>query len=149
MPVNYLLVKSLYLYFAYYGESFKVECPTGSGNMMNLLEIAQEISRRLYSIFLPGPDGSRPVYGDREKFQNDPNWKDHILFYEYFHAETGLGLGASHQTGWTGLVARLMRLEELITPELLLSPQAARKANAALMAHWKENEKELQAHLEK
>jgi hypothetical protein len=149
MPVNFLLVKSLYLYFAYYGESFKVECPTGSGHFMNLLEVAHEISRRLYSIFLPGPDGRRPANGDREKFQSDPHWKNHILFYEYFHAESGTGLGASHQTGWTGLVARLMRLEELITPELLLSPGAARKANAALMAHWKENEQELQANLEK
>jgi hypothetical protein len=108
--------------------------------MMNLLEVAQEISRRLYSIFLPGPDGKRPVYGDRDKFQNDPHWKENILFYEYFHAENGSGLGASHQTGWTGLVARLMRLEELITPDLLLSPGAARKANQALMAHWTEND---------
>ena len=140
MPVNFLLIKSLYLYFAYYGESFKVECPTGSGNMMNLLEVAQEISRRLYSIFLPGPDGKRPVYGDSDKFQNDPHWKENILFYEYFHAENGSGLGASHQTGWTGLVARLMRLEELITPDLLLSPGAARKANQALMAHWTDND---------
>jgi hypothetical protein len=136
MPVNYLLVKSLYAYYSYYGDSFKIECPTGSGNVMTLLEVAHEISRRLYSIFLPGADGKRPVYGDSDKFQNDPHWSKHILFYEYFHAETGAGLGASHQTGWTGLVARLMRLENIITAELLLSPGAATKARQALMAHW-------------
>ncbi|CAN5274086.1 glucosidase [soil metagenome] len=140
MPVNYLLVKSLYQYYSYYGDDFKVECPTGSGKLMTLLEIAHEISRRLYSIFLPGPDGKRPVYGNSEKFQSDPHFSEHVLFYEYFHAETGAGLGASHQTGWTGLVARLMRLEHITTAELLLSQSASQKARQALMAHWNDND---------
>ena len=86
-----------------------MECPTGSGRMMTLWEVATEISRRLSRIFLRGPDGRRPVYGPTEKFQQDPHWRDLVCFYEYFHGDNGAGIGASHQTGWTGLVAKLMQ----------------------------------------
>jgi len=102
------------------------------------MEVAHELSRRLYSIFLPDKDGRRPVYGGTEKFQSDPHFKDKILFYEYFHGENGAGLGASHQTGWTGLVARILRLENIITADMLLAPGAASEARKALMAHWQE-----------
>jgi hypothetical protein len=139
MPVNFLLIKALYIYYCYFGEDFKVECPTGSGNMMTLLEVAKFISDRLCSIFLPdAKTGKRPVFGGTEKFQNDPHWRDYLLFYEYFHAENGAGLGASHQTGWTGLVARLMRLEDILTKEMLLEPGAATRAREALMTHFKD-----------
>ena len=97
-------------YFQYYGKDFTVECPTGSGRLMNLYEVAEEIARRLASIFLRDKDGRRPVYGGTRRFQEDPHWRDLILFYEYFHGDNGAGLGASHQTGWTGIVARLMHL---------------------------------------
>jgi len=110
MPVNGLIVRALLHYFQYYGNDFTVECPTGSGRLMNLYEVAEEISRRLASIFLRNKDGRRPVYGGTRKFQEDPHWRDLILFYEYFHGDNGAGLGASHQTGWTGIVARLMHL---------------------------------------
>ena len=110
MPVNALLIRSLLSFYLYYGESFKVECPTGSGNRMNLFEVAREISNRLTRIFLRDKFGRRPVYGGTEKFQTDPHWKDYILFYEYFHGDNGAGLGASHQTGWTGVVAKLIEL---------------------------------------
>ncbi len=110
MPVNGLLIKSLLLLFQYYGDSLKVECPTGSGVEKNLFEIAHEISDRLARIFRVDANGRRPVYGAMEKFQTDPHWKDYILFYEYFHGDNGAGIGASHQTGWTGLVARFMQL---------------------------------------
>jgi hypothetical protein len=93
----------------YYGDELKVECPTGSGQMMNLWEVSQELSRRLSHIFLRGKDGSRPVFGDQRKMQDDPHFRDHLLFYEYFHGDNGSGVGASHQTGWTGLVAKLLQ----------------------------------------
>jgi hypothetical protein len=108
-PVNYLLIESLQKFHHYYGDDLKVECPTGSGNMMNLWEVAQEISRRMSHIFLKDGSGHRPVFGAAEKFQQDENFRDHILFYEYFHGDNGSGLGASHQTGWTGLVAKLLQ----------------------------------------
>jgi hypothetical protein len=108
MPVNALLIRALLAYYGYYGDDFKIECPTGSGNQMNLFEVAREIANRLTRIFLRDKSGRRPVYGGTEKFQTDPNWKDYILFYEYFHGDNGAGLGASHQTGWTGLVAKLI-----------------------------------------
>ena len=108
-PVNYLLVESLQKSHHYLGEEFKVECPTGSGRMMTLWEVAAEISRRLTRIFLQGPDGSRPVHGADERFRTDPHWRDLVLFYEYFHGDNGRGVGASHQTGWTGLVAKLLQ----------------------------------------
>ncbi len=100
-------------YYRYYGDSFRIECPTGSGKLMNLYEVAQELSRRLLSTFLRGPDGKRPVYGDTKTFQEDPHWRDLLLFYEYFHGDTGVGLGASHQTGWTGIVIRFLGLLHL------------------------------------
>jgi Glycosyl hydrolase family 63 C-terminal domain len=108
MPVNGLIIRALVNLYHFYGDDFKVECPTRSGNYMNLFEVAKEISRRLSSIFLRDADGRRPVYGGAKKFQDDPYWRDYILFYEYFHGDNGAGLGASHQTGWTGLVARLL-----------------------------------------
>lgn len=92
----------------YLGDSFQVECPTGSGEMANMQEVAEELRQRLISIFLPDADGRRPVFGDTEKFQTDPRWNHAPLFYEYFHGDNGAGLGASHQTGWTGLVADLI-----------------------------------------
>jgi Glycosyl hydrolase family 63 C-terminal domain len=110
MPMNALLIRALLSYYLYYGNSFKIECPTGSGNQMNLFEVAREIANRLTRIFLRDKSGRRPVYGGTEKFQTDPYWKDYILFYEYFHGDNGAGLGASHQTGWTGLVAKLIEL---------------------------------------
>ncbi|MBV8569841.1 MAG: glucosidase [Acidobacteriaceae bacterium] len=110
MPVNVLLLRALMSFYLYYGDTFKVECPTGSGNYMNLFEVSREIANRLARIFLRDNSGRRPVYGGTQKFQTDPNWKDYILFYEYFHGDNGAGLGASHQTGWTGLVAKLIEL---------------------------------------
>jgi hypothetical protein len=110
MPVNGLIIRALLQYYAYYGDQFTVECPTGSGRQMTLYQIAEELTRRLSSIFLRTSEGRRPVYGGTTKFQDDPHWRDLILFYEYFHGDNGAGLGASHQTGWTGLVARMMHL---------------------------------------
>jgi hypothetical protein len=110
MPVNVMLIRALLNYYLYYGDNFKIECPTGSGKMMNLFEVSKEIADRLARIFLRNEKGRRPVYGGSEKFQSDPHWRDYILFYEYFHGDSGRGLGASHQTGWTGLVARTIQL---------------------------------------
>jgi hypothetical protein len=110
MPVNVLLIRALLTYYLYYGNDFKVECPTGSGRMMTLFEVAREISHRLTSIFERSAAGQRPEFGDSEKFQQDPHWRDYHLFYEYFHGDNGAGIGASHQTGWTGLVAKLIQL---------------------------------------
>ncbi|HEY3704677.1 MAG TPA: glucosidase [Terracidiphilus sp.] len=110
MPVNGLIIRTLLNLYQFYGDEFTVECPTGSGNRMNLFEVAKEIGRRLSNIFLRDKDGKRPVYGGASKFQDDPYWKDYILFYEYFHGDNGAGLGASHQTGWTGLIARTLDL---------------------------------------
>ena len=108
-PMNYLIIESLQKYHFFYGDNFKVECPTGSGVMMTLAEVAEEISLRLTRIFLRGPDGRRPVYERMDKFQADPLWNDLILFFEYFHGDIGAGVGASHQTGWTGLIAKLLQ----------------------------------------
>jgi len=108
-PVNYLIIESLQRFHHFFGNDFKVECPTDSGQMMTLWEVAGELSRRLSRIFLRGANGRRPVFGGIEKFQNDPNWRDLILFHEYFHADNGAGIGASHQTGWTGVVAKLLQ----------------------------------------
>jgi hypothetical protein len=121
MPVNAMIIRSLLNFYLYYGDNFKVECPTGSGKMMNLYEVSREISDRLTSTFLRDEQGRRPVYGGTEKFQADPHWKDLILFYEYFHGDNGAGLGASHQTGWTGLVAKLIELYGFIDPEKALN----------------------------
>jgi hypothetical protein len=108
MPANGLLIRCLLNLYQFYGDNFKVECPTGSGKYMTLFEVAKEIARRLSSIFLRDANGRRPVYGGTRKFQEDPYWKDYILFYEYFHGDNGAGLGASHQTGWTGIIARTL-----------------------------------------
>jgi hypothetical protein len=120
MPVNGLIVRALLQYYAYYGNDFLVECPTGSGYKMNLYQVAEEISRRLASIFLKDEKGRRPVYGGAEKFQTDPHWRDLVLIYEYFHGDNGAGLGASRQTGWTGIVARMMHRFATMTPEQVL-----------------------------
>jgi hypothetical protein len=110
MPVNGLLIRGLLNLYQFYGDDFKVECPTGSGKYMTLYEVAKELARRLSRIFLRDASGNRPVYGGTKKFQEDPHWKDYILFYEYFHGDNGAGLGASHQTGWTGIIARMLDL---------------------------------------
>jgi hypothetical protein len=120
MPVNVLIIRALQLFYLYYGDNFKVEFPTGSGNMMNLFGVSKEISNRLTRIFTRDEKGLRPVYGGSEKFQSDPHWRDYILFYEYFHGDNGAGLGASHQTGWTGLVAKLIQLYGFVDPKRLL-----------------------------
>ncbi|MBF2004948.1 MAG: glucosidase [Chlorogloeopsis fritschii C42_A2020_084] len=120
MPVNALLIQSLRKMYSYYGDEFKVECPTGSGNQMTLWEVANEISHRLTKIFLRNEQSCRAVYGSTEKFQTDPHWKDLILFYEYFHGDNGAGIGASHQTGWTGIVARLIQANATLTPQDVL-----------------------------
>jgi hypothetical protein len=108
-PLNYLLLESLQKLHHYYGEEFRVECPTGSGNMLTLWEVAAEISRRLTRIFLPDATGRRPVHGKDRLYRDDPNWKNLVLFYEYFNGDDGSGVGANHQTGWTGLVAKLLQ----------------------------------------
>jgi hypothetical protein len=120
MPVNVLIVRTLIEFHRYYGNDFRVECPTGSGRLMNLYEVAMEISDRLVSTFERDASGCRPVYGGAEKFQSDPHWRDLLLFYEYFHGDNGAGLGASHQTGWTALVARLIWLRRTVSPERVL-----------------------------
>jgi hypothetical protein len=120
MPVNILLIRALLQMYSYYGDDFKVECPTGSGNKMTLFEVAHELADRLSRIFLRNKAGRRPVYGGTTKFQNDPHWRDLILFYEYFHGDNGAGLGASHQTGWTGLIAGIIGLFNTMKPEDVL-----------------------------
>src|SRR6201997_422048 len=116
MPVNGLLIRGLINLYQFYGDDFKVECPTGSGKYMTLFEVAKELGRRLSSIFLRDANGRRPVYGGTRKFQEDPYWKDYILFYEYFHGDNGAGLGASHQTGWTGIIARSLDMFARLKP---------------------------------
>ena len=120
MPLNMLILRGLMQFYLYYGDTFKIECPTGSGRMMNLFEVTMEIARRLTRMFLRDENGRRPVYGGTEKFQNDPHWRDHILFYEYFHGDNGAGLGASHQTGWTGLVAKLIQMLNILDADKVL-----------------------------
>jgi hypothetical protein len=120
MPVNALLIRALLQYYLYYGDNFRIECPTGSGNLMNLFEVASEVANRLISIFLRDKDGRRPVFGGTETFQNDPYWRDHVLFYEYFHGDNGAGIGASHQTGWTGVVATLIEIFGHLDPVTFL-----------------------------
>jgi hypothetical protein len=125
MPVNALIVRALVNLYAFYGDEFTVECPTGSGRRMTLFEVAQEIVRRLTSTFLRDANGRRPVYGGTARFQDDPHWRDLILFYEYFHGDNGAGLGASHQTGWTALVAPLLDLFGRIDARTLLEVERA------------------------
>jgi hypothetical protein len=109
IPVNFLLIEALQRFDHFYGGEFKIEFPTGSGQTMALSDVAAELSRRLTRIFLRDPAGRRPVHGAARRFQEDPHWRDLLLFYEYFHGDTGAGVGASHQTGWTGLVAKLLQ----------------------------------------
>jgi len=132
MPVNAMLVRALMIRYAYHGDSFRVECPTGSGRMMTLFEVAQEITRRLAGTFLRDAQGHRPVFGGTRKFQEDPHWRDCLQFYEYFHGDNGAGLGASHQTGWTGVIATLMHVFATVTPEDFLA--GGRAATFAGMA---------------
>ena len=120
MPVNALIIRALLNFYLYYGDNFKIECPTGSGKLMNLFEVSKEISDRLTRIFVRDHHGRRPVYGGTEKFQSDPFWRDNIYFFEYFNGDNGAGLGASHQTGWTGLVAKLIQLYGCIDPKRAL-----------------------------
>jgi len=120
MPVNVVLIRALLNFYAYYGDNFTIECPTGSGRKMNLFEVAKEIADRLISTFLRDAQGRRPVYGGIAKFQEDPHWRDLILFHEYFHGDNGAGLGANHQTGWTGVVATLIQLFGSIDAKTLL-----------------------------
>jgi hypothetical protein len=120
MPVNALIIRALLQYYIYYGKDFTIECPTRSGRQMNLFQVAKEIGRRLTNIFVKDSNGRRPVFGGAAKFQEDPHWRDCLLFYEYFHGDNGAGLGASHQTGWTGIVARLRQLFATFDDEGLL-----------------------------
>jgi hypothetical protein len=120
MPVNALIIRSLLQYYGYYGDDFQVECPTGSGHLMTLYQVAEELTRRLAHIFVRDEQGRRAVFGGSEKFQSDPHWRDCLQFFEFFHGDNGAGLGASHQTGWTGTVARLMHLFATVTSETLL-----------------------------
>jgi hypothetical protein len=129
-PINALIVRALLQMYAFYGNDFRVECPTGSGQHMTLFQVAQELSNRLAGIFLRDHQGRRPVYGGTKKFVDDPHWKDYILFYEYFHGDNGAGLGASHQTGWTATIPSLMQLFATITPEMVLTPERAADAYA-------------------
>jgi hypothetical protein len=109
-PINYLLIESLQQFHHYYGDDFKVECPTGSGQYLTLRAVADELSRRMIALFVRDAAGRRPVFGGQELFQRDPHWRDYLWFYEYFHGDNGAGIGASHQTGWTGTVALLFLL---------------------------------------
>lgn len=120
MPVNALLIRALLQYYMFYGDEFRVECPTGSGRRLTLYQVAEEIGRRLGAIFLRDAAGRRPVHGGAGRFQDDPHWRDHLLFYEYFHGDNGAGLGASHQTGWTGIIARILHLFATLSPESVL-----------------------------
>ncbi len=117
MPLNGLIIKALLQFYLYYGDNFKIACPTGSGNLVNLFEVAREIANRLGHIFLKDEQGRRPVFGGAEKFQTDPHWQDNLLFYEYFHGDSGAGLGAGHKTGWTGLVAKLLQMFASLDPK--------------------------------
>ncbi len=123
MPVNALIIRSLLNLYHFYGDDLKVECPTGSGQMMTLFDVSKELTRRISSIFLRDEQGKRPVYGGTAKFQDDPHWRDYILFYEYFHGDNGAGLGASHQTGWTGLAAVMLDLFARLDPQTLLETE--------------------------
>src|SRR4029453_14741897 len=120
MPVNALIIRALLQYYLYYGDTFTIECPTGSGRMMTLYQVAEELGRRFTSILLKDEQGKRPIYGGARIFQEDPHWRDFLLFYEYFHGDNGAGLGASHQTGWTGVIARAMHLFATSTAEQVL-----------------------------
>jgi hypothetical protein len=135
-PINALIIRALLQMYGYFGDGFRVECPTGSGQQMNLYEVARNLTDRLAGIFLRNAEGNRPVYGGSSKFQQDPHWRDHILFYEYFHGDNGAGLGASHQTGWTTLIPALAQILAAVTPEKVLAdrPLAALRAEQPVEA---------------
>ena len=118
--MNLLIIRGLLQFYLYYGDNFRIECPTGSGRLMNLFEVSKEIADRLTRLFLRDEQGRRPVHGGADKFQNDRHWRDHLLFYEYFHGDNGAGLGASHQTGWTGVIAKLIQLFGFLDAETAL-----------------------------
>jgi hypothetical protein len=120
MPVNGLIIRALLQYYSYYGNAFKIECPTGSGKQMNLYQVAENLSQRLTNMFLKDKQGRRPIYGGETKFQEDPHWKDCLQFHEYFHGDNGAGLGANHQTGWTGVIARAKHLFATTSAEQVL-----------------------------
>jgi len=126
MPVNYLIIESLQKFHHYYGDDFKVECPTGSGKHISIKDVADELARRLIRLFLKDEDGSRPVLRYNEKLAGDPHFRDYVLFHEYFHGDSGRGVGASHQTGWTGLIAKLLQPKNAA---LALAPKAANSAS--------------------
>jgi hypothetical protein len=126
--MNILIIRALYQLHLYYRESFTIECPTGSGKQMNLYQVSREIFYRLQSIFTRDKNSRRPVFGGVSKFQTDPFWKDNILFYEYFHGDNGAGLGASHQTGWTGIIAGLIQIYGMWGDE----PAVPEKMNAKI-----------------
>jgi hypothetical protein len=128
MPVNMLILRALLQYYLYYGNSFTIECPTGSGNQMNLYEVADEIGSRLTRIFLKDKQGKRPVHGTARKFQDDPHWKEYPLFYESFHGDTGAGIGASHQTGWSGAIARIMHFFAISDAQKMLGQGKSKSA---------------------
>jgi hypothetical protein len=130
MPVNLLILRALLHLYQYYGNDFTVECPVGSGRYVTLFEAAQEIARRLTSIFLRDEHGHRPLYGGATRFQEDPYWRDHILFYEYFHGDNGAGLGASHQTGWTGVIARIMQVFASVDGQAILDDRITERMAA-------------------
>jgi hypothetical protein len=132
MPINYLLYTALLRLYAYYGEDFKVECPTGSGTMMTLLEVARELGERLIGIFVRGADGKRPCNGVARRFDDDEHWRELLLFHEYFHGDSGAGIGANHQTGWTGCIARIIQTNAVLSKELLLTPGAEAATQRAL-----------------
>jgi hypothetical protein len=144
MPINVLLIRALLHYYLFYGESFTIECPTGSGRVMDLFGVARDVAMRLTRIFLRDERGRRPVYGGTETFQSDPHWRDYVLFYEYFHGDNGAGLGASHQTGWTGLVAILLQYFWSVTADDVLEsgfagvqrPVATSDATRLRGSHW-------------
>ena len=131
MPINALIIRALLVRYRYYGDAFTIECPTGSGVQMTLFEVARELSRRLVSTFLNDANGYRPVFGGANKFQGDPNWHDCILFYEYFHGDNGAGIGASHQTGWTGVVAKLIEVFGSVDAKTFLEAPDYLEASAA------------------
>jgi hypothetical protein len=126
MPVNVMIIRALLNLYGFYGDDFKVQCPTGSGRYMTLFEVAKEIAGRIAATFLRDPGGKRPVYGGTKKFQEDPHWRDLILFYEYFHGDNGAGLGASHQTGWTALVAPLLDLFARVDARTFLETESGK-----------------------
>jgi hypothetical protein len=135
MPVNVLVVRALLNLYGFYGDGFTVECPTGSGRQMNLFQVAEEITGRLAGTFLRDASGRRPVYGGTTKFQQDPHWRDLILFFEYFHGDNGAGLGASHQTGWTGLVAPLLDYFGRVDAKTLLGTKDLRPQPGMVPEH--------------